>query len=722
MKSRKKKRKGRVIFVSVIVILLIALLLVPLILSSRAGKDFVLGKVNDRIDGELSVENWSLRWIFGTRAKGVHYSDTAGNCVVQIEEVTTSSGILGLLGDRKNIGRTEIIRPKVVVVVRESSPAAGAPPAKGIGRSSERTVAVEPPAAQRLDIKGSITVTDGETILRWSGEGGEISAEKINGSVDITSLAEEIRLKADGDITFSSGPDTLAATNVSADAAFEVQLSRNRITVRKATVETQAGDVVFSGVRVPDWRAAPDGMEGTLEATLELAPLMSLLGDFSPFRYDGVLAGSLAAQADVELAGGKQQVSIAGSIVDMVIGSQTKTVEETNPIVFKAECDIAEDLLTVTSAELSSSPLVLSVSGTYSDWQGARELEAGGVMECDLARLSDMFEAVTGTKIDAAGRRKEPFSVDMSLRGDSWQRILSETEMSAALYVQRLTAAGITISGCRVPITISAGKLTAPVDATANGGRLVLNPTLDLTGPVPVLTLPDNSTVLRNAELTDEMADELMSRIHPVFKGSIIADGKVNLIVSNVRVPIHASATNDCTFEGKVFLKDVSLGSSGLFDDVIDTAATVGQLFKIRELREVDRLYTIGDQDFTFQCEAGRISAEDLRVGRGDFTAVFSGSIGLDQTLDYRASIPVTEKLVGEKVAALLEGESASLPITGTLSDPEFDGEALGMDIVRLAARAKLGIAPDKSLEDEIDERIEEGLRELGDKLRELFE
>ena len=106
----------------------------------------------------------------------------------------------------------------------------------------------------------------------------------------------------------------------------------------------------------------------------------------------------------------------------------------------------------------------------------------------------------------------------------------------------------------------------------------------------------------------------------------------------------------------------------------------------------------------------------------GDLAIVFSGSVGLDQGLDYSASIPVTEKLVGQRIAELLDGESARLPIRGTISNPDFDGEALGMDIARLSTRAALGIPADKSVEEEVGEKVEKSLQNLADKLKELFE
>jgi hypothetical protein len=90
----------------------------------------------------------------------------------------------------------------------------------------------------------------------------------------------------------------------------------------------------------------------------------------------------------------------------------------------------------------------------------------------------------------------------------------------------------------------------------------------------------------------------------------------------------------------------------------------------------------------------------------GGHQVVLTGTVGLDETLDYVAQIPVTPRLVGEDVYGYLEGTTINVPIRGTLSQPDISSRVLTDAVANLVRQAA-----QKALQDA-----------AGDVLKKLFE
>jgi translocation and assembly module TamB len=115
----------------------------------------------------------------------------------------------------------------------------------------------------------------------------------------------------------------------------------------------------------------------------------------------------------------------------------------------------------------------------------------------------------------------------------------------------------------------------------------------------------------------------------------------------------------------------------------------------------------IDHRDIDFVCENGRIRCSPTRVRVKGYTVVLEGTMGLDQTLDYRARVPITPELVGREVYAYLEGTTLSIPIRGTASHPELNLRSLQEGLADLAAQAAR-----KALEQKAGALLEKLLRE----------
>jgi len=110
----------------------------------------------------------------------------------------------------------------------------------------------------------------------------------------------------------------------------------------------------------------------------------------------------------------------------------------------------------------------------------------------------------------------------------------------------------------------------------------------------------------------------------------------------------------------------------------------------------------IGDREVQFACENQRITCSPLKFKVSDHPVMVVGSMGLDQSLDYSAQLPVTRELVGGDAYRYLEGTTIRVPIRGTATNPE-----LHPNMLREATRDLLKQAAQKAIQEKAGKLME---------------
>ena len=129
-------------------------------------------------------------------------------------------------------------------------------------------------------------------------------------------------------------------------------------------------------------------------------------------------------------------------------------------------------------------------------------------------------------------------------------------------------------------------------------------------------------------------------------------------------------------FAGTSSFRSVTLNPSGLLLDILS-------LVKLQDEKVV-----IPDQDIQSVIRNGRSHSSELTLIAGGYKILISGSVGLDESLSYLVSIPITRKMVGKDVYEHVKGERIPLPISGTVTKPRFDGKSFLAHVAQAAGRA----------------------------------
>ena len=104
-----------------LVLLLLLFLVVPMYLSSDRGRDFIVGKINESIDGKIAMGDFSMGWFKGIRVTDLSFENEAGTTSVNVREISTKPYYVSLLLGIVALGETLIEEPRVVINVSQDN-------------------------------------------------------------------------------------------------------------------------------------------------------------------------------------------------------------------------------------------------------------------------------------------------------------------------------------------------------------------------------------------------------------------------------------------------------------------------------------------------------------------------------------------------------------------------------------------------------------------------
>jgi translocation and assembly module TamB len=430
-------------------------------------------------------------------------------------------------------------------------------------------------------------------------------------------------------------------------------------------INGSAGTITIPRLTVNDWSNFQKDMKTQAQADLDLAKLFKAYGDFIELPEKAKVAGKGKVDLDIDFSSPTSQfLKVRADLSPFQLSSDTLPPIAEDRVKLTADLKRKPDgsVLTIENIQLDSTPLSLSAAGDLNQAGPHKKLNATGSINLDLKMLSPYLEKIAGPQqITITGKGNNPFQLKMVSGGQRWTDSLRQTDFTGAIRADSINAFGLDISATEIPIRVANESALAKLAATANGGQLNLQPTLHLQKEPFMLTLPKDTTILKDVEITDAIAERLMSKIHPVFQGSVQAEGLVDLHMQHFNWPLDSKDRDKTDFAGTLRLKGVRINSTKMLTGILALVGVRGN--------EMD----FGDLDVDFVARNGRIETSPIRLEVDGYPISLHGSVGFDKSLDYIAKIPITPKLVGDKAYTYLEGVTIDVPIRGNSSNPDID-------------------------------------------------
>ncbi|MGB2807119.1 MAG: hypothetical protein WBC22_05240 [Sedimentisphaerales bacterium] len=260
----KKNKKRMLKFVPLFIVVLIALVvfLIPVFVSSTKGRNFILAKINNSIDGKTDFAGLSMGWLKGIRITDFSFNDSRGQTSVRVKQIATKPKYSSIMSGSVSLGETIIDEPKVEINLKAQQPKETAGPGQRTTTGTQPIPIVLP--IKKMDLlinNGNVKVTDQQSK-----------------TVELSQIGSRVNLRPPGqETTF-----TLHTIVASAGKESKIQ-AEGRINPGKAnkgwTLKGTSGNV---SVQVTDLDLP------------SLAPFLALAG--VEIQAEGVLSGSVSSE------------------------------------------------------------------------------------------------------------------------------------------------------------------------------------------------------------------------------------------------------------------------------------------------------------------------------------------------------------------------------------------------------------------------------------------
>lgn len=496
----------------------------------------------------------------------------------------------------------------------------------------------------------------------------------------------------------ADAPIELAALDLDFDLGYDMPLGS--LHVRRAALRSETATLALTGTL--NELAAPEKARGAMQLELagRLERILADLGLETPEsgrRTSGALTAKFALEGDRGAFRVTGRSALAGFRLELAPaaeGEPASVVEEPS-IVLECEAGVTLAALDVELTKLTLEA-GLARGGAQGRIENLRALGDGEVRFVGLAgelayvpdRLGVVLAPFLPGKLSGAEEQRVTFTLDGRARDFELMTLLAGTAARVDLGIGRFERPEIQLGGALV-MESKDEKLLVRGDLSANGGTLQLDGALDLgRGEKPRSRLSVKAKALRaNPGLAP-----LLALLHPAFGTAQLARGSLDgLLGLDLDLAYDGPLTLAALAAGWEALPKEPLHGSGRLE-LAGASLRGSPLLALLSDFGVDTTRELDLRPIEFTIQAGRVTyAKPWTWTLAGTATSFTGSLGLDQSLDLDWSVPITDKLIERwSFLAALKGENLSIPLRGSVKKPRLEVDELLKDMAAKAAKAEL--------------------------------
>jgi hypothetical protein len=366
------------------------------------------------------------------------------------------------------------------------------------------------------------------------------------------------------------------------------------------------------------------------------------------------------------------------------------------------------DLVDAEQIAIAGESLSLSAQGKITEATNVCRVDLAGQHNYDLMKLLSRLRPWIGDDLKMAGRGPKPFTISGPLFGrpsaehDSRPQLVSP-ELIAKTSVAWTSAeySGIQTAAGEAAIELKEGVVAlGPLDLPVSDGRMSLAAKLPLN-TAPLAVLIDSGPVLQNVRISPEMCRSWLKYVAPLVADATQAEGRFSVELQQPsRIPLHDPKL--CEVRGLLKVHAAQVGPGPLSRQFLTLADGIKAAIERKPAPAGESgsaaWLQIPEQAIPFEAAGGRVYHRDLTVTAKDVVIRTRGSVGLDQSLELLADVPIQDAWIkNEPLLAGFQGQSLQVPVSGSLTSPRLDQAALD----RLAQQL-LGNAARRLLEDNL--------------------
>ncbi len=368
---------------------------------------------------------------------------------------------------------------------------------------------------------------------------------------------------------------------------------------------------------------------------------------------------------------------------------------ETFALPFDARVDMhIGEPLTLRSCAVQMPYAAFDAKGTLEN----NILHLEGVLTPDVATIWTLpiFDPYR-ERVVLSGKKSHPFTftapINLGVPG-----ILNEGVAQAHVTFETIEVPGLMLRDALFTATLREGVVALDSDIAANGGTIRLHPRVNVAMPPYTVTIPEGTKLIDHFNLTQAMADNLLKFVNPLFSGNVTPQGAFSGVVNDFTMVLDDAPLASLNAHFTLLTHDLAVAPNG----------SLGSILALLRIRE--KVAYLEDQAIHIAIENGILATDELTARIAAVKLRCQGKTHLATgEIDYCLSIPLTEQLLGKKLAKYTKTDHLEIPIRGFVNKPQADTSSL----VNLFSRVT-----DNALTRGLENLLEDG----AERLEKLFE
>ena len=218
-----------------------------------------------------------------------------------------------------------------------------------------------------------------------------------------------------------------------------------------------------------------------------------------------------------------------------------------------------------------------------------------------------------------------------------------------------------------------------PLDIVISEGKLSAAPLVRLMPP-PVELQLGAGPLISQMRITPELCAQWLKFVAPMLSEATRTDGRLSMDLQWARVPLDNPKAADIA--GRLTIQSIGVTSGPSARPFSLLTQKVEAIFRRgaqpQSAGGESPLVKLGPQQVDFRLVGGRVYHQNLEVTVGSVVLRTRGSVGLDETLNLVAEMPVRREWIGtDPQMAQWQNQTVQFAIGGTLRKPAIDPRAI---------------------------------------------
>lgn len=485
----------------------------------------------------------------------------------------------------------------------------------------------------------------------------------------------------------------------------EIDFTHNFIALHDLVLASSAVTVQLNDLVLLDIMRPLNSIKTDVVLDLDLEKLATLLRNNRKIAKNLTITGSgfSTIKAEIDTPANFQRYDVDMQIKQLEIWNSKKKIVDNEKLHLdiKADTEPVTNNLNFNDISLQSKPLSLTATGMLplKNEQHNGVVHLQGEIKPDLEEITDLLNTLTQKQIILKGNKSQKFELFYPLDEVSGKARTKQIKINTSLAADSVDIEGIQAQSLNIPFTMENGILNLNINGLLNKGKLDVKQRISfIDEPFVLTTKPQKQLILKSVQLTDSLNNFLLSKIHPLFGLLTEVDGQIDMSLDSMHWELEKDGYKNAKFSTVIDLKEISLQSTTLLKTIL------------KSFRLDDEELQLEDKQISCTAEEGRISCAPIKIILAGSPMTISGSIGMDQTLDYKLEIPITKKLTGVSEINSLENTTVTIPLGGNLDKAHYDINALTKALASVLSKATIKAVSEHG-EKELKELIKKRLK-----------